>query len=292
MQICDQWLLEYEFTAPLLRDLSGIDITDGIHIDADDVIMYHGDPFSFHKYNGKCAFLVMRGLFDYSYRSYESFENVLTLYDQTLFNSGPNVNESFIYSHVDGTRRYVRHGNSIDLIGYSRDWHSQMFQLMSVLFRHGLFYFLCDNLCSNDKSFINKLFRRCRGYSQNYSFANRPISDVKICRAIARQLMALGYGRRELHPDCENLLDENLDETHKQISRWISHELRLLVRLFDSGPLTLLQLSRIAVRRALCASFFAGRVQLLSSYLPPLLLQYVANPSEYMSFDRRSIDDI
>ena len=58
--------------------------------------------------------------------------------------------------------------------------------------------------------------------------------------------------------------------------------LKALVARFDAGPLTLQQFARIAVRRAVGGEHFAKRIRSISPHLPPLLLEYVADPTEEM----------
>lgn len=112
-----------------------------------------------------------------------------------------------------------------------------------------------------------------------------------VARAIAKQLLTLGYGRRELHPPGLPLHDENLNSTRKSIQKLLAagrfsapRELRSLVKLFDSGPLTLQQLSRIAIRRAVGGQDFAARVRSTEfrARLPPALYCYVSDPTELM----------
>lgn len=62
-------------------------------------------------------------------------------------------------------------------------------------------------------------------------------------------------------------------------------EVRALVDRFDAAPLTLQQLTRIAVRRAVGGEHCASRVRSLSANMPPLLLNYVADPTEQLISD-------
>ena len=62
-------------------------------------------------------------------------------------------------------------------------------------------------------------------------------------------------------------------------------ELHFLIDHFDSGPLTLQQLARIAVRRAVGGADFARQVRRIASHIPPLLFDYVAEASEYLLTD-------
>ena len=85
----------------------------------------------------------------------------------------------------------------------------------------------------------------------------------------AKKLLALGYGRREVHPAGLQILDENLEATRLELEG---------LKCYDKAVLTLQQLARIAVRRAVGGSGFARRVCSLQSQLPPSLLEYVADP--------------
>ena len=90
-------------------------------------------------------------------------------------------------------------------------------------------------------------------------------SFTPIANGIAQQLLALGYGRRELHPADIQVRDEQLDDTRDLLNsgdlhRNASRVLQSLVDRFDAGPLSLLQLSRIAIRPAIGGADFARRV--------------------------------
>ena len=108
---------------------------------------------------------------------------------------------------------------------------------------------------------------------------------------IARQLLALGYGRRELHPAPLPLLDENLNDMRRASARLVPPKrkrellLKSLVEEFRAGPLSLQQLARIAIRRAVGGADFARKMNRLAGCIPPALLQYVADPTELMLSD-------
>ena len=114
---------------------------------------------------------------------------------------------------------------------------------------------------------------------------------VKRCIRIVYQLLALGYARRELHPGDLPVRNENLEFTRDLISFQHKHPdyksdyrcLRRLVRHFDAGPLTLPQLARIAIRRAVGGVDFARRVRKLAHLMPPPLLRYVADADELLT---------
>ena len=133
------------------------------------------------------------------------------------------------------------------------------------------------------------------------------IDYLKFSRNICKQLLALGYGRRELHPQGVPLYDENLEDTRQVLQKYksqldsdesisssdsdksiIAAELQAILDAFDAGPLSLLQLSRIAVRRAIGGVHFARHMKALSSLLPPLLYDYVADPTELLNSDSQS----
>ena len=107
---------------------------------------------------------------------------------------------------------------------------------------------------------------------------------------IARQLLALGYCRRELHPAPLTLLDENLNimrltfESYQSLASHIGL-LKSLEKLLHAGPLSLQQLARIAIRRAVGGVDFARQVNRLKGRIPPPLLEYVADPTELMLSD-------
>ena len=113
----------------------------------------------------------------------------------------------------------------------------------------------------------------------------------KSCMCIAYQLLALGFGRRELHPGDLPVRDVNLDLTREILDypddegEWKSEfrNVRRLVRHFDAGPLTLQQLARIAIRRAVGGVDFARRVRKLAHLMAPPLLRYVADADELLT---------
>ena len=117
-----------------------------------------------------------------------------------------------------------------------------------------------------------------------------PESLLPFARGIAQQLLALGYGRRELHPAPLPLLDEHLDDTCRALALYQSewkNELQSLVQLFRESPLSLQRLARIAVRRAVGGADFARQVRRLAGHIPLALVQYVADPTELMLSDEQ-----
>ena len=125
---------------------------------------------------------------------------------------------------------------------------------------------------------------------------------VPFVGGVARQLLALGYGRRELHPAPLPLQDENLHDMRLALAR-LSPPLRprelllkSLVEEFRAWPLSLQQLARIAIRRAVGGAAFSRQVKRLAVAdpltgimpLPPLLLRYVVDPTELMLSDEEA----
>ena len=117
-------------------------------------------------------------------------------------------------------------------------------------------------------------------------------------RSFAAQLLVLGYGRPEMHSQRVRFTDKNIRGTryainlmkrrtgfaegifrHKDNKEEV-RELEALVARFDAGPLTLLQLARIAVHSAVGGEDFTRRIPSISVLIPPLLLEYVADPTE------------
>lgn len=124
-------------------------------------------------------------------------------------------------------------------------------------------------------------------------------------RGICHQLLALGYGRRELHPADFHVDDEHLDATRRALRLFPSErsyfnqnifdgdiyqtipsaadaELKALISSFDAGPLSLQQLSRIAIRRAVGGAMFHRHMQRIAQLLPSALHKYVAEPTEML----------
>lgn len=116
----------------------------------------------------------------------------------------------------------------------------------------------------------------------------RSSTFLPIARGIAHQFLALGYGRRELHSSAglkvahdENLqLTRFLAEHERRFNQNVKDELKSLVDYFDAGPLSLQQLVRIAIRRAVGGVCFERRMRAIAHLLPPLLYKYVANAEE------------
>lgn len=110
-------------------------------------------------------------------------------------------------------------------------------------------------------------------------------------RSIVAQLLSLGLGRRELNR-LEIVFDQKLedylkDNVNLKAVREMDDSLGLIGTMentFISTPLTLQELSRIAIRRAVGGIDFARRVQSanFASRLPPALFIYVSDPTELM----------
>ena len=115
---------------------------------------------------------------------------------------------------------------------------------------------------------------------------------AKCCILIAHQLLALGYGRRELHPGDLPVRDEELGMDRDTIDsseccygelKSEARDLQKLIDHFDAGPLTLQQLSRIAIRRVVGGVNFARLIRKIAHLTPPPLLKYVAEANELLT---------
>ena len=128
----------------------------------------------------------------------------------------------------------------------------------------------------------------CKRFWGEYK-TNVKVGIVLRC-GLWRQLLALGYGRPELHASGIELFDENLEATRRTLhdlqDKKIAKELRTLLDNVDAGPLTLQQPSRIAVRRAIGGVHFEQRICTLTTNLPPRFVEYLANPTEMMYRDK------
>lgn len=189
---------------------------------------------------------------------------------------------------------------------YEPEYALEYNDLVLFLLRHGLSVFLD---CTSDLQ-IGRPKLMPFSFMTSTSLLYNLFSTTDKClwpfqRAMAAQLLSLGYGRRELHafelPPFDNnlvamriaLKNGQLDSTGDSTSTRqndVSHELQSLVQKFDSGPLTLQELSRIAIRRAVGGVDFARRVrsETITQRLPPALFDYVSNPTELML----SVDEV
>ena len=143
------------------------------------------------------------------------------------------------------------------------------------LLQNGLSFFYCTPRESDCSLF------------EIFYIIDRLYSLPPIVNGIAQQLLALGYGRRELHPADIPVRDEQLDDTRDLLNsgdlhRNASRVLQSLVNRFDAGFLSLLQLSQIAIQRIIGGANFARRVFFISPHIPHALFQYVADPTELM----------
>lgn len=139
----------------------------------------------------------------------------------------------------------------------------------------------------NQVIFLDVLYSSCGKVRRN---SKSGICYLSICRSISSQLLSLGFGRRELHPEGEPIHDANLKSTRELLQRLRASnaghedlrvsELQSLVDRFDAGPLTLQQIARVAVRRAVGGSHFKSRVEALADRLPRALYLYVSEASE------------
>ena len=165
---------------------------------------------------------------------------------------------------------------------------------------HNILKFLLDNGLSffYNPIYLNRGYNHrqtCESLLKPLEWRHLPFPLVPLARAIALQLLALGYGRRELHTGSFQAREANLSATRSSVAFYAfmpdkkdlktRRLLQSLVDHFDAGPLTLQQLARIAVRRAVGGADFARRVRRIKSHIPPLLFDYVAKPSEYLLTD-------
>ena len=159
----------------------------------------------------------------------------------------------------------------LSVVHTERTWRS-LVSSVEYLLRNGLSYFLGSRGVT--------LLRHVLW--PEISKQGDPEENVRL--DFAKRLLALGYGRREVHPAGLQILDENLEATrleHRTRSFQIeghTDDFQLLVKCYDTACLTLQQLARIAVRRAVGGSDFARRVRSLQTQLAPSLLEYVADP--------------
>lgn len=187
---------------------------------------------------------------------------------------------------------FQKRGNESNMfIDSSREW-IRLHKILKFLFENGLSFFYytiyhprrdlypdVDNLIS--ESLLNPL-----------EWSEFALPLLPLARGIALQLLALGYGRRELNTGSYPVRDANLSATRELVAFYINEnemearrELQSLIDQFDAGPLTLQQLARIALRRAVGGVDFARRVRRIKSIIPPPLFDYVAEPSEYLLTD-------
>ena len=168
------------------------------------------------------------------------------------------------------------------------------------LLRNGLSFFYGVPLSSGD---ANRMFQwkglvSQRAFEWGSPSLMLPFFQLSKCYSyapfvggIVRQLLALGYGRRELHPAPLALFDENLDDMRRELARLSfpfrrrGKLLKLLVEQFSAGPLSLQRLARITIRRDVGGADFSRQVKRLAGRIPPPLLEYIADPTELMPSD-------
>ena len=215
-----------------------------------------------------------------------------------MLQAGADLNHCFTYKYllieefVDGERQrysYVCSENIcthlctlMSLLYKDTQWIYQTHQLIQFLLRNGLSLFLGDPRDAKDgPSLLDELVSVSYKFEELYQWG----------RGIAAQLLALGYGRRELHPSDAIPFDEHLDATRRAADdaepQWHRGELRAFVARFDSGPLSLTHLARIAVRRAVEGGEFARRIRRLSPRLPRGLFKFVSDPTELMLTEKQ-----
>ena len=158
-------------------------------------------------------------------------------------------------------------------------------KLLQFLLRNGLSVFISS-------AFEEKVTYPIGVHYLDALFSRTRPAFLPFVRGVAAQLLSLGYGRRELRHAGFPILDSNLCDTRKAIemhqttNKQVADELQFLVTRFDAGPLTLRELSRIAIRRAVGGADFARRIRSLGPpRLPPALLNYLSDPTELMLSD-------
>ena len=134
-------------------------------------------------------------------------------FDECVFPSWRDKFEDMVrYSYRSTPERPILQCNHNTI----RDAH----RLTCFLLRNGLSFFyisvlqnheMCNFCCFCDMDKVNKsLLRSLFMYD-----ARMPKCLLPFSRGIAQQLLALGFGRRELHPAPFTLLDEHLDDTRQ-----------------------------------------------------------------------------
>ena len=170
--------------------------------------------------------------------------------------------------------------------------------LIRLALRHGLAVFVISG--STWFKYRNLDFSLAALLSSSSLIARH---DNPISRGIAAQLLALGYGRPETHPVGVPLLEPRLDATRLAavgktfasgsiVSTFIDEEkkreLLALVDRFDAGPLSLLRLARIAVRRSVAGKYFALHIRALIPLMPAGSLCLCCRPDGAAAFGRRA----
>ena len=191
-------------------------------------------------------------------------------------------------------------------------------RLVRLLLASGISSFASGSGEEQPASLLLQLFSRrqpyyeCRRGGGGWGMCRRPPLEnpvderpehTALKRGVALQLLALGFGRRELSDEHFSMGDLELvavrkvlvdlsDEKKAQVAEaaapaeaggeeessgtedlYYCDELRRCVDRFDAGPLSLRQLTRIAVRRAIGGAYFSRHVATLK--LPKQLLDYV-----------------
>lgn len=153
--------------------------------------------------------------------------------------------------------------------------------LLRLFLEHGLVLFTAGRISRASHRHRN-LFVGLLAYS--------PPAYMAITAQHCAQLLALGYGRDELASDSSTLppMDRQLTSTrtHAECACIVRPDVKQAARCglayFDEHccPLALCQLARVAVRRALIGPDFVRRAQQLRMNMPPLLFDYVFQPTE------------
>ena len=271
----------------------------------------YGSALAFNKYYGKLEplFELMAGQDAHEYDAENADATLLKLLHKQL-ESGADLNLYWISEHGlysssrDPLWRMCRFVDTISLMHflYPMALHttcsscvqtpSEFNAMLKFALRNGFSYFLG---CVNDVNVSDEYEKRSRWSIISRLFRRQRLSLFPFAMGVAAQLLSLGYGRRELHPACLPVFDGHLDATRDALFELLdigevigAGQLQLLIESFDAGPLTLRELSRIAIRRAVGGAYFERRVRALKgSFLPAPLLKYVADPTELMLDDEQ-----
>ena len=134
-------------------------------------------------------------------------------------------------------------------------------------------------------------------FALHKGFKNVATKSFQICR----QLLALGLFRE---PEFSATIDPRLSwarrclydgavstkiscaicrNGHLISSTEVCHIVAPLVREFLSGPLSLLQLTRIEIRRLIGVRHFERRLKTMKQQLPHLVFRYIAHANEFLA---------
>ena len=235
--------------------------------------------------------------FSSSRRSYFSELTRFSIHFQRLLRTGADINHPpYGYETLFESKRF-RELHHYDLLGgwcrqplyYTSDDSRNILCYTKLILRNGLSFFYGDVVWDHLD------FGYCYSIDKEFGLIEMLIfTQTKCCIRIAYQLLALGYGRRELHRGDLTVRDEHLELTRNILDYSDIYgdecesefrDMQQLVDHFDAGPLTLQQLARIAIRRAVGGIDFARRIRKIAYLMPPPLLQYVADADELLTLE-------